>query len=162
MENPETQSAAILGSNIKEFVDNLSFEDHNLLANKTAKNYGKVHIINIGAAWCAPCKPVLEQFVTLMKDYAGKDVYVSFICVSSDNEGTRALYREKGIDDKTVHFTTDEEWQFLQSNFAPMGLPYGILINRKGVIVDYGTHVRPSEMLREKINLLLEQDKLIK
>jgi hypothetical protein len=43
-----------------------------------------------------------------------------------------------------------------------MAFPYGILVNRKGVIVDYGTHVRPAEMLSEKINLLLVQDNLIK
>ena len=161
MQNPETISAYILG-NMTDFFNSVSFEDNNMLANKTAQNYGKVHIINIGAAWCGPCKPVLEEFVTLMKEYAGKDVCVSFICVSGDNEGTRALYREKGIDDTNVHFSTNDEWQFLQSNFAPMGLPYGILINRKGVIVDYGTHVRPVELLLEKINLLLEQDKLVK
>jgi len=161
MQNPETISAYILG-NMTDFFNNVSFEDNNLLANKTAPNYGKVQVINIGAAWCAPCKPVLEQLAALMKNYADKDVSFSFICVSRDDEGTRALYREKGIDDTTVHFTTDEEWKFLQSNFAPMGLPYGILVNRKGVIVDYGTHVRPSELFLDKINLLLEQDNLIK
>ena len=161
MQNPETISAYILG-NMKDFMNTVSFEDNNFLANKTASNYGKVHIINIGAVWCAPCKIVLEQLVALMKEYADKDVCVSFICSSGDNEGTRAMYREKGIDDKTVHFTTNEEWQFLQSHFSIKGIPYGILINRKGVIVDYGTHVRPGELLLEKINLLLEQDKLIK
>ena len=161
MQNPETISAYVLG-NMKEFMNNMSFNNNNFLANKTIPNHGKVHVINISASWCAPCKPVLEQLVTLMKEYVDKDVCFSFICISGDNERTRALYREKGIDDKTVHFTTDEEWQFLQSNFAPIGLPYGILVNRKGVIVDYGTHVRPSELFIEKINLLLEQDKLTK
>ena len=161
MQNPEIISAYILG-NMKEFMNNMSFGDNNFLANKTALNHGKVHVINIGASWCAPCKSVLEQLVTLIKEYVGKDVCFSFICISGDNEKTHSLYRENGIDDKTVHFTTDEEWQFLQSKFAPIGLPYGILINRNGVIVDYGTHVRPCELFLEKINLLLEQDKLIK
>jgi len=45
---------------------------------------------------------------------------------------------------------------------SPMAFPYGILVNRKGVIVDYGSHVRPANMLREKIDLLLEQDNLLK
>jgi hypothetical protein len=34
-------------------------------------------------------------------------------------------------------------------------------VNKKGVIVDYGFHVRP-KMLREKIDLLLKQDNLLK
>jgi|GEM_PF-2201775 len=162
MQNPETISAHILGGNMKDFFNNVSFDNNNFLTNKTSQNHGKVQVINIGASWCAPCKPVLEQLATLKKEYADKDVCFSFICVSGDNEATRTLYREKGIDDTTVHFTTNDEWLFLQSNFAPMGLPYGILLNRKGVIVDYGTHVRPGKLLLERINLLLEQDKLIK
>ena len=161
MQNPETISAYILDSNMKDFFSRVSLDDNNLLVNKTSQNHGKVQVINIGASWCAPCKPVLEQLVMLMKEYADKDVCFSFICISGDNEATRSLYREKGIDDTTVHFTNDDEWLFLQSKFAPMGVPYGILVNRKGVIVDYGTHVRPSELLLGKINLLLEQDKLI-
>jgi thiol-disulfide isomerase/thioredoxin len=161
MQNPEIISAYILG-NMTDFFNSVSFENKNLLANKTTQYHGKVQVINIGAAWCAPCKPVLEQFGVLMKEYADKDVCFSFICISGDNEGTRALYREKGIDDTNVHFATGDEWYFLQSNFAPIGLPYGILVNRKGVIVDYGTHIRPSELFFKKLNLLLLQDKLMK
>jgi len=103
----------------------------------------------------------LAQLATLMKD-ADKDVCFSFISISTDNEENRQLYREKGIDDKTVHFLTTDEYFFLTKTFTPMAFPYGILINKKGVIVDYGTHVRPGELLLEKINLLLEQDNLIK
>ena len=161
MQNPETISAYILG-NMTDFVNNVSFENKNFLADKTARYHGKVQVINISAAWCAPCKPVLEQLGMLMKEYAGKDVHFSFICISGDNEETRALYREKGIDDKSVYFSTGDEWYFLQSHFAPIGIPYGILINKKGVIVDYGTHIRPGELFLEKLNLLLVQDKLIK
>jgi len=160
MENPEKISSYILG-NPKDFFRNISL-DKNFLAKAGDSNYGKVQVINIGAAWCAPCKPVLEQLVTLMKEYSDKDVCVSFICVSGDNKETRAMYREKGIDDSFIYFTTNEESTFLNKTFSPFGLPYGILVNRKGVIVDYGTHVRPSENLREKINLLLGQDNLIK
>jgi len=46
--------------------------------------------------------------------------------------------------------------------FSPLGFPYGILVNKKGVIVDYGPHIRPENKLREKIDLLLGQDNLVK
>ena len=97
-----------------------------------------------------------------MKEYTADNVHISFICVSGDKKETREMYQKKGIDDATVHFTTNDEFYFLTRTFSPLGFPYGILINRKGVIVDYGGHIRPEFMLREKINLLLEQDKLIK
>ena len=161
MQNPEIISGYVLG-NMKDFYNTVTFDNHNLLADKTAQNRGKVHVINITAAWCSYCKPVLEQLATLMKEYSDEDVCFSFICVSGDNEAARSLYREKGIDDTTVHFTNNNEFMFLQSNFAPLGFPYGILVNRKGVIVDYGSHVRPGELLLKKINLLLEQEILVK
>jgi thiol-disulfide isomerase/thioredoxin len=161
MLNPENISSSITG-NPKDFTGNVAFEDKNVLAKLIAPNDGKVQIINISAAWCAPCHPVLDMLVSLREDYAGKNVCLSFICISPDKKETREMYREKGIDDTNVHFTTDVEYNFLAKTFSPMGFPYGILVNRKGVIVDYGMHVRPNLMLREKINLLLEQDKLIK
>ena len=162
MINPENISSSILG-NPKDFTNNMSLEDDNLIAKIIAPNYGKVQVINISAAWCGPCRLVLDQLATLMKEYHGKNVYFSFICISGDKEETREMYREKGIDDAIVHFTTNYEYHFLAKTFSPLGFPYGILVNRKGVIVDYGTHVRPGGgLLREKINLLLKQDKLIK
>jgi thiol-disulfide isomerase/thioredoxin len=159
MENPENISAYVLGSP----VDFTTFSiEQNVIGKTNAPNYGKVQVINIGASWCGPCKPVLEQFAALDKEYAGMNVCFSFICITPDNLETRIMYRERGINDATVHFTTKDEYEFLVKMFSPMGLPYGILLNRKGVVVDWGTHVRPSENLREKINLLLKQDKLIK
>ena len=161
MLNPENVSSHILG-NSKEITGNMSFDGNNLLAKTITPNQGKVQIINISAKWCAPCQIVLAELATLMKEYDGKDVCFSFICITADTKETREKYREKGIDDKIVHFTTDEEYFFISRTFAPIGFPYGILVNKKGVIVDYGTHVRPGTSLQEKINLLLEQDNLVK
>ena len=161
MVNPENISSSILG-NPKDFTNNVSFEDKNFLAKIIAPNYGKIQVINLCAAWCAPCKPVLEQLVTLMKEDAGKNMCFSFICISSDNKETREMYRKMGIDDALVHFTTEDEYHFLTRTFSPISFPYGILVNRKGIIVDNGWYIRPGELLQERINLLLEQDKLIK
>ena len=162
MVNPENISAYILG-NLKDFTNNVSLDDQNLLAKIITPNYGKVQMINICASWCPPCKIVLEQLGALMKEYADKNVHFSFICITPDNKETREMYREKGIDDTFVYFTTNDEYLFLANTFSPMAFPYGVLVNKKGIIVDYGTHVRPlNELFLGKLNLLLEQDKLIK
>jgi thiol-disulfide isomerase/thioredoxin len=161
MENPEIISSFILG-NPRDFAGNNVLGNNNLLADIIFPNYGKVHVINICARWCGPCWPVVEQLATLMEEYASKNVYFTFISVSGDTEEVREMYRVRGIDDTKVYFPNKDESRFLATTFAPMGFPYGLLVNRKGVIVDYGSHVRPEQMLREKINLLLEQDKLVK
>ena len=161
MVNPENISSYILG-NPKDFTDNISLETKNLPAKIIASNYGKVQVINISASWCAPCRGVLDKLVALKEEYAGKDVNFSFICTSGDTEEAREIYRNKGIDDASVYFITYEEFLFLTTTFSPMCFPYGLIVNKKGVLVDYGAHVHPELMLREKIDLLLKQDKLIK
>ena len=161
MINPENISSYILG-NPKDFTDHISFDKKNLLTEIVAPNYGKVQIINMSTSWCAPCRHVLDQLVSLRDEFAGKEVCFSFICLSGDTEEAREIYRIRGIDDASVYFTTNEEFTFLANTFSPIVFPYGLLVNRKGVLVDYGTHVRPENMLREKINLLLKQDNLVK
>ena len=161
MANPEDISAYILGRSPKDLTGYVSLDDQNMFAKLITPNKGKVHVINIGALWCAPCKVVIEQTRLLMEEYADEDVCFSFICISSDNPETREMYREKGIDDTSVYFASDEEFHLFATTFPPLSIPKGILVNRKGVIVDHGRYVRPSELLREKINLLLLQDKLI-
>ena len=161
MAYPEDISSYILG-NSKDFTSSVSFKDSNVLAKRISPNKGKVQVINLAATWCPPCKEVLEQLALLRNEYADKDVSFAFICLSPDTPETRKMYQEKGIDDTSVYFLSNEEYHFFLQTFAPVSVPYGILVNRKGVIVDYGTHVRPQIKLREKINLLLKQDNLIK
>ena len=160
MLNPEGISSSILRQP-GDLSGRMSF-DNNFLADQIVSAEGKVQVVNIGARWCAPCKVVLRQTQTLMQEYAGSDVSFSFICLSADDKETRKMYRDLGIDDTSVYFTDNDEYYFLSQTFSPLSFPYGILVNKKGVIVDYGSHVRPELALREKIDLLLEQDHLVK
>ena len=162
MVNPEIISAYVFGNRPKDLNCNVSLNDQNMFAKLITPNNGKVHVINIGALWCAPCKVVIEQTKLFMEEYINEDVCFSFICLSADNPETREMYRGKGIDDTSVYFATNEEYHLFATTFSPLSIPKGILVNRKGVIVDHGSHIRPSELLREKINLLLKQDKLLK
>ena len=161
MINPENVSSYILGKP-KDFTGTISFNNNNFLPKIIASNSGKVQVINLSAAWCSPCKPVLEQLATLMKEYSDEEVSFHFICVSADDKKTRNMYSAKGIDEAHVHFVTTDEYYFLSQTFFSLSFPYGILVNKKGVVVDYGSHVRPEAMLREKIDLLLKQYNLIK
>ena len=108
----------------------------------------------------------IEQLSRLKEEYDDKDVHISYINFTADNEKSREtireLYRLNGIDSASVHFPTNDERIFGDKTLHLLQFPLGILVNRKGVIVDNGPHVRPEELLRKKIDLLLEQDKLLK
>ena len=133
----------------------------NFLTNIVASAIGNVHVINIAASWCAPCKPVLTDLAQMMIEYADSDVSFSFISITDDEE-SRIMYEERGIPLSLAHFANREEELFLTRTFSPFGLPLGILVNRNGVIVDFGRHVRPEMGLEENIELLLRQDNLVR
>ena len=161
MYNPQNISSDLLGAP-KDFSGTISLENKNFLANIIAKNDGKVHIIDTYASWCAPCKEEVQHLAALKREYEDKDVSITFICVTPDNEKTRELFRANGFDDTSVYFIVNDDFFVFAGAFAPISFPYGILVNRQGVIVDHGSHVRATHKLREKIDLLLKQDKLIK
>ena len=159
MINPEKISSSIL-DNPNDFFNNISL-DKNIIAKTIAPYKEQVHVINIWTEWCPPCHDVLMQFKPLVDEFAGKDVCFSFLCVGGDQEKALKFFRQTGLDEASNHFGTAEDAQFLFKAFSPFVIPYGIIVNRKGVMVDYGSHLQPGVLLREKINLLLEQDKLL-
>jgi thiol-disulfide isomerase/thioredoxin len=134
---------------------------NNLLSQIITSNSGKVTYIDIGALWCSPCRTVLEQIKPLSEKYAGKDVAFSLICMGGEKEEWNNILLEKGLTGIPNHLTSKEEDQILRNTFGMFPIPYGILVNKKGIIVDYGTHIRPGMGLQNKIDHLLEHDRLL-
>ena len=161
MINPENISSYILGVPSENFTNDILQGNENILSKIITPNYGKVQVIHIGMGSCGFSEA--EQLAKLNKEYAGKkDMHVSYINISRGSKEVRELYRSAGIDDTSVHFPTDEEYLFLNKTLSLLSFPHSILVNKKGVIVDNGPNVRTEYNLKEKIELLLEQDKLIK
>jgi thiol-disulfide isomerase/thioredoxin len=158
MKAPEAVSAAITGK--PRDISSAIATTENLMAATITPNKGKVHVIDIWGTWCRPCVEGLAEYRKLADEYAGKDVTFSFLSVGSDENKCNRVLAANGLSLFPNHVCTEEERIFLSGTFTPIAYPYGILVNRKGIIVDYGVHVRP-EGLREKIDLLLTQDYLI-
>jgi thiol-disulfide isomerase/thioredoxin len=160
MLNPDEISSYILTGSSRELTTSLSLRQNNPLAKIIVPGSGNVQIVNLSAYWCVPCHPVLAELRLIVDEYADKNVTFSFI--ASNNAHNRKMYEDIGIDPSLIYYLSDEEYQFMVSTFSPFSIPYGVLTNRKGVIVDYGSHVRPQTGLREKVDLLLRQDNLVK
>jgi thiol-disulfide isomerase/thioredoxin len=158
MRNPEPVSAAITGKPVD--ISSAVATSENLMAATIAPGKGKVHVIDIWVTWCRPCVEELAEYRKLADEYAGREVTFSFLSVGSDADKSNRILAEKGLGMFPNHVCTEEERIFLSNTFSPIAYPYGILVNRKGIIVDYGSGVRPAT-LREKIDLLLKQDYLI-
>ena len=164
MINPEDVSSTILGGAPNDFTNNILFGNENILSKIIAPNYGKVQVINTAMGWCGGAE--IEQLSKLKEEYNSNDVHVSYINFTADNEEIRKIIREQyrsiGIDSASVHFPTEDERLFLKKTLHLLQFPHSILVNKKGVIVDNGPFVNSKFKLQEKIDLLLEQEKLIK
>jgi hypothetical protein len=160
LNNPEPVSMAILG-NSKEFSGFSSIHE-NPISKIIQPNLGTVQMIIIGRA--GHCFDPAD-YKTFMNEFGENEVTLSFINfgVPQEFEGIRSQFKSVFTDKTSVHFLTQDEWYWLGKTLGGLNFnPYGFLINRDGVIVDHGTHVGRERNRKEKINLLLEQDKLIK
>lgn len=157
MKNPEAISSSITG--IQNDLP-LSSSADNILSGIISQHKGKVLVIDIWSTWCGPCIAEFPHYRSLIDKYDKEEVVFAFICSGGDEQRVRQLLQKHGLDNEQHIFCTKEDFQFLATTFSPIAFPYGLLVNKKGVIVDYGTHVRAS-MLSQKIDLLLTQDKLI-
>lgn len=129
------------------------------------KHKGKVIYIDFWTTFCPPCLAEMEPLKKLRKEYSLEDVAMISICASGSKEDKKTYediikrqeLKQSGIE--CLHYTdmTDNNsFLKIQNRLALKGYPHYLLINREGVIVDYGTVVRPSNPhTKQKINNLL-------
>ena len=137
-------------------------KDTNPLPKIIKQNGDKVLVLvtDIWATWYGPRSSSLEEYKKLMAQYADEEVEFIFIFINLPSEDYDRIIQLKGINKENSYLCSLEEYQSLMKIFWGLPLPYGILVNKKGVIVDYGGHVHPKLGLSAKIDHLLKHDKL--
>ena len=95
--------------------------------------------------------------IQLMKDYSTKDIEFVFINVIDKKENWQKEINKLGIGGTQI-FCNDLETREIRKTFNFPGIPYYLLINKKGVIIDYGYHLQPqSKWTVSKIDRLLKE-----
>jgi len=95
---------------------------------------GKVVLIDFWAMWCPPCRRALPHLQKIAQEFAGQPFVVLSISLDPDesklreytvrNRMTWLQYRDGGFDGE------------LSTLFAVRGIPYTIIVNADGVLVD--------------------------
>ena len=118
---------------------------------------GKVVMISFWATWCGPCKTELERMDPVYRDL--KDRGFEYLAVSTDTAETvaevRSYIRSSGYAYPVLLDTTGA----MLAQHNPRGdLPFYILVNRKGQIVEKHQGFKPGDEigLRAKVEALLE------
>jgi thiol-disulfide isomerase/thioredoxin len=96
---------------------------------------GKVVLVNFWATWCPPCLKEMPYFVELQKEYGEKGFQIIGIAIDDENDA-RTFANDMGINYPIMagEIETIELSQRYGNHIG--GLPYTVVINRKGEITD--------------------------
>lgn len=146
IEEPELVTEAILkksaGTAVEEVIDEL-FES----------NRGKVIYVDTWASWCAPCLSEFPNSKNLMEELEDQDVVFAYFAIDTQEKAYKATLDKYQLGGE--HYFLDENQSAdYTATFEISSIPYYILIDKEGNIVDSGSHLRPYEA-KEKIEELL-------
>ncbi len=148
LENPQIASDAMLkkiaNSSAKQIMDSIM-----------QSNKGKVIYLDCWATWCGPCISEMPNSKELMKKMDAKDVAFVYMCLNSEEKLWKASLAELQLTGQHYYLTKEQSTDIVKV-FEVNGIPYYFLIDKKGVIVEKGSHLRPSEV-KEKIDKLLKE-----
>lgn len=148
LDNPRIASDAILkkadNSPVNQIMDSI------LHTNK-----GKVIYIDCWADYCGPCLAEMPNSKALMESMKEKNVSFVYVCLNSKEKQWKALLDrfQLGGQHYFLSKTQSEAWEKV---FNITGVPYYFLIDKKGTIVENGSHLRPNEAVGNIEKLLKE------
>ena len=151
-QNPQILSDAILKADKpRDGQDNFIKENEGLklLREIITNEKEKVVYITIGAKWCPGSLSNIPYQQSLASDYQGKPLRI--VNFYLDNKPDDANSIALGIEN--YHLTDAQRLGFDPILHLGRGIPFFILIDKDGVIVDFGNHLRASNpATREKID----------
>lgn len=131
--------------------------------NLLEKYAGKVIYVDFWGVICPPCLAEMEPLKELRKRYSPDDVVMVSICGSRDREAYHKVLERFSLQGKNIECVYSEDWATsddyhrIMKHWGMNSIPQFLLINRDGVIVDYGTALRPSyPKTAAKIDALLK------
>lgn len=127
---------------------------------------GQVLYISIGATWCEPCILQKQGQNQLIEEFKGQPLRVISIYMDGDAADKRLRRAEellgfKFLDEEYI-LSEEQHDDMIRQFMKTQPIPYFILIDKQGRIVDYGKHLRVEEgwygRTAAEIRQLLEAD----
>jgi peroxiredoxin len=109
---------------------------------------GQVVLVNLWATWCPPCRHEIPYFVDIYEEKKTAGFVVVGIAFD-DQASVKAMRDELVISYPLLLADGDAATIAKAYGNAQMGLPYTVLINREGKIVEKRLGLVSEEMLRQ-------------
>lgn len=125
-----------------------------LLRSVIEKAEDKVIYINIGATWCPGTRHEIPYLLELADTLKGEPVRIVNFYLDNGSDGTNPFHPMI----ETYHLTDSQRIGLDPILHTGRGIPFYILIDKNGIIVDFGEHLCPSiEQTKEAIERYLEE-----
>lgn len=162
LENPQSVSDHLLYGMFRENLKS-SMPYMEAIYDIIEKNKGKVIYFDFWARWCPPCLAEMEPLKQLRSKYSTKDLAIYSICGHGPKKEWEECLEEYSLKNKGIEciFASDyfgeDNYQKIRKQWNINRIPYYVLMNRKGQVIDFGTAARPSNPV-----LLSRMDEAIK
>lgn len=112
---------------------------------------GNVLAVDFWGLGCAPCRTGMLEQRSVVEYFRDKPVRFLYLCNenSSPREASEAFMKENNIKGEHIYLTNDE-WNYLTKKFQFVGIPFYILVDRRG-------NIRQGHISKYEIEELLKQ-----
>ena len=105
-------------------------------------NKGKVIYIDFWATWCGPCLSEMPRSKQIENELRNDDVSFIYICLESEKDKYLATISKYQLGGQH-YFLSNEQSKDIRQLFEIKGIPFYILIDKKGIIKEQGSYLRP-------------------
>ena len=150
-ENPKPVSDYILYGRYQDQVKDQPFLPHmKPIYQLLEQHRGKMIYLDFWAPWCPPCLAEMKPLKELRKRYSTKDIVFITICRNSNRERYEEVLKKYEMHQPGIEHINTNDWKEkdeIYKTYNQMNVnafPYYYIINREGIIVNYGSMMRPS------------------
>ncbi|MBA4411669.1 MAG: hypothetical protein C0397_19915, partial [Odoribacter sp.] len=128
---------------IKPQIEKINSNETTALDSLISKYPGKVIYVDFWAPWCGPCMDEMPDSKRLKESYHGKEVVFVYLACDCSEKSWKSTIATKDINGINL-LLSNSDYEILKRRFEIPGIPYFLLINKKGEVVNKNAP-RPSD-----------------